>query len=114
MVFRSTEGAVVVNGAGINETFSTFEALITNTLSIDDSQLALSNVKLYPNPVNNILNIELSNAIAIESVTILDLNGRTVLTSKVSSINTSQLQSGFYVARVDTEVGSITRKFIKK
>ncbi|WP_370001278.1 T9SS type A sorting domain-containing protein [Winogradskyella sp.] len=114
LVFRTSDGSVEVPGLAINETFSTSEALITNTLSVMDNEQVLSTVRLYPNPVEDILNIELGNDILIESVNIIDLNGRVVLTSTKNSINTGQLQSGFYAIRIDTEVGSVTKKFIKR
>ncbi len=114
LVFRTSDGSVEVPGLAINETFSTSEALITNTLSVMDNEQVLSTVRLYPNPVEDILNIELGNDILIESVNIIDLNGRVVLTSTKNSINTGKLQSGFYAIRIDTEVGSVTKKFIKR
>ena len=115
LVFRTSDGAVEVSGLGINETFSTSEALITNTLSTNEAEQSLTTLKLFPNPVGNILNIDLGkNNVNIESVNIMDLNGRTVLISKERVINTSQLQSGFYAMRIDTEVGSVIKKFIKK
>lgn len=114
LVFRTFEGVVAVPALSITETFSTAEALITNTLSVDNDELALNNIKIYPNPVDDVLNIDLGDNILIKSVNIVDINGRAVLTSTGSTINTSQLQSGFYIVRVDTEVGYVTRKFIKK
>lgn len=114
LVFRTSDGAVEVSALSINETFSTSEALITNTLSTNENAQVLNAVKLYPNPVEDILNIELGDNISVASVHIMDLNGRTVLVSQGNTIRTSQLQSGFYVVRIDTEVGSVTKKFIKK
>jgi hypothetical protein len=114
LVFRTFEGAVVVSGLGVNETFLTSEALITNTLSTEDINQTQNVVKLYPNPVNDILNISVSDNLAIASVEIKDINGRTILTTTETSINTSQLQSGLYVIAISTGEDTVIKKFIKK
>ncbi|WP_299128999.1 T9SS type A sorting domain-containing protein [uncultured Winogradskyella sp.] len=114
LVFRSTEGTVVVNSLGVNDSFSTSEALITNTLSVDNTEERLESVKLYPNPVKDMLHIELPTNMVIESLTFIDVNGRTVLESKNNIVNTNQLESGFYSVIINTEVGYTVRKFIKQ
>ena len=116
LVFRTTEGNITVAIAGINQDFSSAEGLITNTLSVEDNQVALNYIKLYPNPVENDLNIRLNHSIYLESVRINDINGKTVLVSKNGEtvISTNQLQAGFYTITIVTNKGLTTRKFIKK
>jgi hypothetical protein len=115
LVFRTTDGGVDVPGV-LTDTFSSAEALITNTLSIDDNQLLANEITIYPNPAQNVLNIQLANSNAIEFVRILDINGRTVLTTNDNSnvIDVNSLQAGFYIVTVSTQAGTVTKKFIKE
>ena len=64
----------------------------------------------------NVLNIQLANSNAIEFVRILDINGRTVLTTNDNSnvIDVNSLQAGFYIVTVSTQAGTVTKKFIKE
>jgi len=114
LVFRSTDGAIVVNGLGINETFATNEALITNTLTTDENQQALDLVKLYPNPADVYLNVELSASETIASITIIDVNGKTVLTTINKTIYIDDLTAGLYFVNITTNKTAVTKKFIKK
>lgn len=117
LVFRTTEGIVNVGPpANINESFSTAEALITNTLSVNDNELVEQSLTLYPNPTDSVLNIKLEDISTVHSVKIIDVNGRIVFTSEKStkSINVSALEAGFYLVNINTNKGLVTKKFIKK
>lgn len=81
-----------------------------NTASI--SEVENSNVVLYPNPVTNILNIE---AQGIQEVSVMDVNGRTVMTlQNTNRIDMSNLANGVYFVRVITAEGVSTQKIAKK
>src|SRR5690606_31535185 len=89
-------------------------------LSVDE--LAIDEVKLYPNPTASILNIEFSIT-DIEKVKfdIFDLNGRLIKTvSKENSnkinlqINVEDLQTGTYILVINTGKYNSSHKFIKK
>jgi glucose/arabinose dehydrogenase len=94
---------------------------ITDTLlSIDDN--LLNSISISPIPAKNILNIDFSNVNVSFSanITVYDIQGKTVKTifkdkeNKSTSINTSDLKSGFYILKIETENGrQITNKFIK-
>ncbi len=75
-----------------------------------------SQVRLYPNPVQNTLNVELSNLDA-KQVTIFDASGRLVnQISNISNnarIDVSNLNKGLYYFQIITEHELITKKFIK-
>lgn len=115
LVFRTTNGNITIAIAGINQDFSSSEGLITNTLSMTDTVLDTNAIKLYPNPVEENLNIKLNDAFLIQSIVINDVNGRTVFISQnnIDQINTSKLQSGFYTISIITNRGSVSKKFIK-
>ncbi len=70
------------------------------------------NIAIYPNPVSNVLNVEGDD---IQQVEILDLNGRTVLTTNQSgAINISNLASGMYLVRAISNEGVRTVKIVKQ
>lgn len=69
-------------------------------------------IKVYPNPVKDVLNIE--SIAGIQSVQIFNMTGQLVVNeqtdSKTVTINTSSLKSGMYFLKVKTENGSIEKK----
>ncbi len=75
-------------------------------------------LKIYPNPVTDILNID-GGGSQIESVRIIDLMGIEVkkenFTERNSvSVYVGDLSAGTYIVSVETENGLITGRFIKK
>ena len=71
-----------------------------------------SRIALYPNPTTSILNIA---ANGVKEVSVLDINGRTVMTEQnVNSIDLSELANGVYFVRVITNDGVATEKIVKK
>jgi hypothetical protein len=70
-------------------------------------------VKLYPNPVRHILNIEIEND--IQSIEIYNIQGQKVLYSNQKQINVSNLAAGIYMVRIqDTENNIATKKVVIK
>lgn len=117
LVFRTTDGNITVAIAGIDQDFSSAEGLITNTLSTDSVVLDSNAIKLYPIPVEDRLEIDYNtNTLSIESIEIIDGNGKIILTSNTNfnHINTTNLNSGFYIISMSTNKGIVRRKFIKK
>ncbi len=81
-----------------------------NTASIDNVEN--TNVTLFPNPVTSVLNIE---AQGIQEVSVIDVNGRTVMTEQnTNRIDMSNLANGVYFVRVITADGVSTQKIAKK
>ena len=76
------------------------------------SNVTDATVQLYPNPTSNVLNI---NAEGVQEVSVIDINGRTVMTEKnVNTVNLSDLANGVYYVRVITNNGVATEKIVKK
>jgi V8-like Glu-specific endopeptidase len=89
--------------------------------SLNEESSQSDNVKLYPNPAFDELNVDLAVAkIKIESIQVFDTFGRLVLNEGDQhnlpklSLNISDLNSGFYVLVIKTDDELISRKFIKK
>jgi hypothetical protein len=103
--------------AGVSTAFSTIESEIveitftvqqgTNVETPDMSQL-----KLFPNPANNVLNIVSGNL--IEQVKMFDMLGRLVYYSEPNDsniiINTTHLMEGVYLVQVISQNDIITSK----
>ncbi|WP_163410959.1 DUF7619 domain-containing protein [Flavobacterium ajazii] len=73
---------------------------------------------LYPNPVNDVLNINATQVIEIQSLAIYDILGQLVIAvpnaKSVSNIDVSKLRVGTYFIKVKSDKGSSSMKFIKK
>ncbi len=85
----------------------------TNTLSSSDFNQNNLEVKLYPNPANNVLNIE--TALEIQNVEIYNIQGQKVLSSNQKQINVSDLAAGMYMVRIqDVDNNIATKKIVIK
>ncbi|WP_188461883.1 FG-GAP-like repeat-containing protein [Bizionia arctica] len=84
------------------------------SLSVQDE--TLSDLVMYPNPTENVLNFSSSADIANKVATVFDVNGKKIFSSKLSnkSLDVSKLQAGFYIIRLEEKGKIINRKFIKK
>lgn len=82
-------------------------SLVTN--GINENVISAS---VYPNPANDVLNIDIAEEIA--TVSVLSLDGKVVATSTTASVNVADLNAGMYIYQVTTANGSIaTGNFAK-
>ena len=83
-------------------------------LSIDEKEAPIA-VRLYPNPVTDRLHISMTDN-SIERIQIYNLMGGLVkqIESALPSINLDDLSSGTYIIKLQTQKGSIHKRFIKK
>lgn len=74
------------------------------------------NVKLYPNPVKDILNLEYPINTAIKNISIYDISGRLLLQNDTNfkQLNISQLALGTFILEMETSKGRVVSKFIKE
>jgi hypothetical protein len=113
LVFRTN---TVVMGSPINDTSTVMESLLSVTLGVNNSELSGNQLKIYPNPVTDVLNISTNSSIVMRSVKIRDISGREVIKveGNNTSLSVSHLQSGLYIATITTQKGTAIKKFIKK
>jgi hypothetical protein len=93
-----------------------FPALSAANASIDN--VLAGSFSVYPNPTKDMLNISNSIGAEINSVTITDINGRTVkqvtANGVESQINTADLNAGVYFVNINSNQGSLTKKIVKQ
>ena len=97
----------VLNDAEITNLFT------NNTLSSKNFSQNNLEAALYPNPVNDILNIKMDSG--IQSVEVFNLQGQKVKSSNQKQINVSDLDAGIYMVRIqDTDNAIATKKIVKQ
>jgi hypothetical protein len=76
------------------------------------SEESTGNIKLYPIPATEILNIQTS--FDIRSITIQDIHGHKIETKiKSNTLDISNLNSGVYFLFIDTPEGIVSKKIVK-
>ncbi len=97
----------------------TFNLIVDQTLSINDTNLDPNAIRLFPNPVKDQLSLT-SNGVMLKSVQIYDLTGRIfediiVDNARESQINLTQLKTGLYFIRIKTTTNDIViKQFLKE
>ncbi|MBP0903099.1 T9SS type A sorting domain-containing protein [Mariniflexile gromovii] len=85
-------------------------------LGVDNNEISKS-IKLFPNPVNDVINLTMPNTIKPDRFEISDINGRIVKTlidkNIRNQISVSELSSGVYLLNIYSTEGKTTKKFIK-
>lgn len=112
----SGDGTTLV-GSGINPDGNpeSWRAVIASALSVENFNLSIE-IKAYPNPVENALNIN-SNS-SLEYISIYNMLGQEVFTSnllnKSSQIDVSNFKAGLYLVKVSNGTEKTTFRIIKK
>ena len=114
----SADGNVVVIGAK----FSDGNGVSSGHVRVFDlSSIILSiptldfegTLSLYPNPVNNVLEIKLDANSVLRKVSIYDYSGQLILTAKKELVDVSKLASGLYTVTIESNNGNRSNKIIK-
>lgn len=89
-----------------------YKVNVQSSASISDFSSSFS---VYPNPAKDVLNISNSIGAEINTITVSDINGRTVKQfGSVSQINISDLNAGVYFVNISSNEGSLTKKVVKQ
>ncbi len=85
-----------------------------SSLSVPATKSATNNLRVYPNPSTDVLNI--SSTSAIESLKLYNMNGQEIECSlhNGNSIATSSLETGLYILHLNTSTDTYVRGFIKE
>jgi hypothetical protein len=92
-------------------------AITAQTTNVGIENYLLNSIKLYPNPANDVINVQCT-MYNVQSVEVIDVYGKVINTLNVvenpTRINVSGLANGMYFVRVTTEEGTVTKSFVKK
>lgn len=108
--------ATIVNGADYTYNRLTQGPGVYNNAKYINKNISLN---VYPNPANDVLNIELNIASANNTIIIMDQTGRVVSqnntfgASKTANINISNLPAGLYNVIIKTVEGNVVSTFMK-
>ncbi len=93
-----------------------FEVPVDHT-SVNDLY-ASELIRVYPNPVSNVLSVTVENEMLNSSYEMLDVTGKIVqrgfFRSEVNQVNVSELSSGMYFIKMDSGRKVISESFIVK
>jgi hypothetical protein len=109
--FQLTSSDSGVYGVNTPQYFCIDNFIVDVLSNINDESFA--DLKLYPNPASDVLNIELKEAATIK---IFNSNGQAVISQAVSNnqVDISSLPSGLFNMMITTDKGNTVRKFVKQ
>jgi hypothetical protein len=111
---------LATNGASWSNTNPNTHSIIV-LRALDNASIGQLNqnlVRVYPNPIQENVTIEISENLLGANITICDLSGRIVVDAVLSdlsqTLNTNNLPKGIYELKITTKDGEfITRKMVK-
>lgn len=114
ITFNSAVNAANGNGnTSGDQIYTTFETFAEAVISDISDELAAS-IKMYPNPAQNYLNIELPEE---SSYRVVSINGAQMTSfidaSNNNNIDISDYKTGIYFVQIISGENSITKKFVK-
>ncbi|WP_299675717.1 T9SS type A sorting domain-containing protein [uncultured Dokdonia sp.] len=116
-IAMSSDGAVIIAGGPFYDPNDNNDAvggvrtyINTNILSLEDNTFT-TEITAFPNPVQDILTINLGENKATVSMTIYDLLGRVVQTKSIENqdtftVNINTLPRGIYIGQIASEIGN--------
>ncbi|MBA2583779.1 MAG: T9SS type A sorting domain-containing protein [Bacteroidetes bacterium] len=84
----------------------------TNIVGIKEKEVKKKEIKIYPNPANQVINIELKSNQQICNINISDIRGKNLYEGKSTTIDISRYSKGIYFVNVKTEKETYTEKII--
>lgn len=104
---------VVSESLSLYSSTSIWEDFNIGELSVFDFDVE-SSIKVYPNPVADMLHISLPESVLLKNIKIYNINGQLILDNTSAHINVSNLTKGHYFMSVETSKGKVYRKLIKE
>jgi len=109
-IINCGEGCMAVNikGEDSNENFT-----IIRDLPLADKLFNKGKIIVYPNPVNNILNLQ--GDLTVKQISLTDCSGKSIFVSfNDNKVDVSHLSNGLYIVKITDENDNIyTNKFVK-
>ena len=108
----SSDGRVIAIGAPGNAKNSGHVRVYDLSAVLSTKSFERDYFSYHPNPVTDILNIELKQDIKLKKVNIYNLQSQYLYSVKTSKIDVSKLSSGMYFIEVETNQGKSAKKII--
>lgn len=99
----------------LTPTLQTIKIPIQGTISTVglEENLLKENIKIFPNPVAEILFIQANENVSIKQIELFDAEGNQIIhTSFTPQIDVSQYSKGIYTLRIETDKGILTQQFV--
>jgi hypothetical protein len=93
-------------------------ARLSSPVGIAENEKGSKEIALYPNPATNEIHLSLNHSAAIEKIVIRELSGKEVLNISIPNtqetiVNTSDLKPGAYFIEIKTNLGILSKPFMK-
>jgi subtilisin-like proprotein convertase family protein len=86
--------------------------------ALTNPTITLDNVRIYPNPANELINVYLPNSMERSLVRVFDLQGREVAFKEThgdtAKVNVQHLAEGVYIVRIENSLGSTAQRIVIK
>lgn len=96
---------------------ATLGSVVVEAVSLSTNDIEVNQLKVYPNPTQNVWNIKTNNS-TINSIQVFDVLGQQVISlnpnSEEAEINASGLSTGMYIAKISTPQGERTIRLVRK
>ncbi|WP_339612148.1 T9SS type A sorting domain-containing protein [uncultured Xanthomarina sp.] len=93
-----------------------FTTPLTETvyLGVEDFELLENQIKVYPNPVKDILFLENPNNLVLKNIAVYNILGKEIksFTTGLERLDMQNLNNGIYFLKLNTDYGIITKKII--
>jgi len=88
--------------------------IVGNILNVEEFSLENS-VSIFPNPTSDIISIDVSDRINVNTLELYDILGKQVIKSSknTSAMDLSDLSAGVYMLRINTDSGTLTKKVVR-
>jgi hypothetical protein len=107
--------ATIINGKDIGEDYTQY-FIIESRLGVSDIGFAKNSI-IYPNPTTGILNIEVTESIAIKSISIYNVEGKLIKKNKYfinsQQLDISNFKKGNYIINIETDKGNFNQIIVK-
>ena len=84
------------------------------TLGVPSQKILVVDIKLYPNPAKDVVNIDYGKGFEVSSFEVYGVNGQIVLKGNLSpntpSIDVSELEKGLYIFKIQTSGGTLSQR----
>jgi hypothetical protein len=105
---------------GANSDIIGIDTFSVDRPSANTQDFFANNFSIQPNPVSDLFSVTTKNNIVIQNIKVIDINGRIVNevnntnSSDSMQVNVTELNTGVYFLKVQSELGVGTSKIIKK